>query len=1000
MQNSKLIKSVVFNLCCLFFWGLAANAQTGTGKLTGKIKDSATNQSLLGVSVTIKGTSKGVATINDGSYILTLNPGTYTIRYSYSGYNTKDISEVTIKKGETEFIDILLAPKSNQMAGIVITGTSASKEKQSAVYNKQRLSAAASDGISAEAISKTPDNNAGQVLRRVTGVSVQNDKFVVVRGLAAQYNQTMLNGVAMTSTETDKNAFSFDLIPAAAIDNIVVNKTATPDMPGNFAGGVVQVNTKDFPAKNFFSVGLQTGFSDQTYGKDFYSDKRGKTECLSFGVNSRNLVDDFPTSNSRVNLANLNIQEFNRYKNTLQNNLVPVNNGPSGKDLPDLNENIQLGFGKTIRIKERNQLGIVAGLTQRKTELIEKETSTRDVIPLAPDPNNAIVGYFSNNTRYKYSSEVSGLLNIAYSFSSNKITLKNLYSNVFKNNFIKRDSVLDNSSGFLPTLGGRDRLEGLSYLTEQRYLLNSILSGEHKTGKNKETQLDWNINVTTNSAIFPDTRNFVFSVDNERYAGVDGGINFPLYIKYSSRSWSNSKDLITGGAFNLTSVFNFLGAKNIIKGGILFQNRKRDAFATFIPIDLPDNINLLLDSVLHPANYDINNGAVALIEEVGNYRANTSLQAAYESIESKLGKYFRVIWGVRFENYFQSTGVVKPLFFNNFINSEPVAAPVTFTSRTEFNFLPSVNVVYSPSKKTNIRLAYSKTVIRPDLKDLVKTTRFDFQSLQLTTGNPDLISTSVTNYDLKFELFPSAGEVISFGAFYKKMLDPIEYGRAAVSNTFIDRLAINTGEATVKGIEAELRKKLNFIPFAPWMKNITLFGNGALLSSAVKDRALYNIFYDYSPAHPLTGQPKYIINGGISIAAFKNSFEATFSYNRTGDYVDQLGSSNFLQNQPYGKPVLAQPNFILQARDIIDVSIRQAVLKKKGLIKFNIANLLSKPLVIFQDFNGNDKLDAPLTYNSDQNSGANYGTITGGIDNIISYTIGQRNFSLAFTYTF
>jgi outer membrane receptor protein involved in Fe transport len=995
MHLIKLIKSTVGLQLLLFTFCFTTNAQTGTGKLTGKIKDSATNQSLLGVSVTIKGTSKGVASINDGSYILTLNPGTYTIRYSYSGYNTKDITEVVIKKGETNFIDILLAPNLNQLKGVVVTSTSARKETQSAVYNKQRLSAAASDGISAETISKTPDNNAGQILKRVTGVSVQNDKFVVVRGLGAQYNQTMLNGVAMTSTETDKNAFSFDLIPAAAIDNIVVNKTATPDMPGNFAGGVVQVNTKDFPAKDFFSVALQTGFSDQTYGKDFYSDKRGKAEWLSYGGKSRDLPDNFPTSTSLVNTINLNPQELNRYKKTLQNNLAPVNNGPAGKDLADMNENIQFGYGKTIKIAGRNQLGIVAALTQRKTELIEKETSVRDA-------QFDLVGYFSDNTRYKYSSEIAGLLNIAYSFGSNKLTFKNLYSNVFKNNFIKRDSLLSTFTIYDNSANYRKRLEGLSYLTEQRSLLNSILAGEHKTGKNKETLLDWNINVTTNSSSFPDTRNFILVVDqNEGYSTGDGGTNFPLYVRASSRSWSNSKDLITGGAFNLSSAFNWGSTKSIIKGGMLFQNRKRTTLSSFIPIEIPftpGNTGPLIDSVLYPSKYEIVTGVQKIIEEVGNYNANTSLQAAYGSMENKLGKYFRVIWGVRFENYFQSSNVFRPAFYPNYTNYEPL--PLRFTSRTELNFLPSVNFIYSPAKKINVRLAYSKTVIRPDLKDLIGTTRFDFQSLQLTTGNPDLKSTAVTNYDFKLEWFPSAGEIISVGAFYKTMLDPIEYGQITDQNLYLDRFAINSGEATVKGIEAEFRKKIDFISFAPWMKNVTLFYNGTLLSSLVREKSLYYSFYNYSPAHSLTGQPKYIINGGISIAAFKNSFEATFSYNRTGDYIDQLGSSDFLiGQQPYGKPLLARPNFILQARDIIDVSIRQAVLKGKGLIKFNVANLLSKPLVIYQDFNGNDKLDAPITFDRNPN-GARYGFVTGGIDNISSFTIGQRNFSLAFTYTF
>jgi outer membrane receptor protein involved in Fe transport len=319
--------------------------------------------------------------------------------------------------------------------------------------------------------------------------------------------------------------------------------------------------------------------------------------------------------------------------------------------------------------------------------------------------------------------------------------------------------------------------------------------------------------------------------------------------------------------------------------------------------------------------------------------------------------------------------------------------------------------IYSPTKTTNIRAAYSQTVIRPDLKDLADFYRYDFQAFRFTTGNSELKSTSITNYDLKFEWFPSAGEIISFGAFYKKLIDPIEYGEVTAANTYIGKLAINSGDAYVKGIESEVRKKLDFISFLPWLKNVTLFGNGALLESAVKDRIIYNPFYDFSPAHSLTGQPKYIINAGINISAFKNTFEATLNYNRTGDYIDQLGSSTFLFGGPpvpgggsipaipYGKPVLQIPNFILQARDIIDISIRQNVLKGKGVFKFRVANLLSKPLVIYQDLNGNNKYDK-VPFKRIINYDAEQAVAQGAIDNIASIITGQRNISLAFTYTF
>ena len=986
----------VFAAAWLLCMSVTAVAQTGNfGKLTGKVTDSSTNQSLLGVSIVPKGTNKGVASINDGSYILSLPAGTYTIRYSYSGYATKEITEVVIKRSETTFMDIFLTPKKNELVNVVVTAT-ARRAVQAAVYTKQRLSAAASDGISAELINKTPDNNAGQILKRVTGVSVQNDKFVVVRGLGAQYNQTMLNGVSMTSTETNQNAFSFDLIPAAAIDNIVVNKTATPDMPGNFAGGVVQVNTKDFPASDFFSVAVQTGFSDQTYGKDFYSDKRGNLEWLGFGGKSRDLPNGFPKAADRVNFTNLNNQERIRYLRTLKNNLVPVNNGPSG-----LNENIQFGYGKTIRFGDRNQFGIVAAVTQRKTELIEQETTTRELEITGLQPDGTLAGnvnYYSQNTRYRYASEFSGVLNLAYSFGSNKITFKNLYSQLFRNNYIKRDSVFFENVYQTPGPAG---IQGFSYLTEQRGLLNSVLSGEHKTGLNNETQLDWNINVTTNNAKLPDTRNFLLnSVDDKgNFTGRNQGVAVPFLIRLASRTWSKSEDLITGGAFNLSTVFRLFDVKQVLKGGILIQNRRRRVAADVLPIIL-GSISSPLDSILAPSQFYLGGSDILIapdiIEKAGNYNANTSLQASYVSIENKIRNTLRIIWGLRFENYQQAVSVYKSLYNPSFQN--PEFLPLQFASRTTFNFLPSINVVYTPVKTINVRAAFSKTVIRPDLKDLVANYSYDFQSFRFVTGNAELKSTSISNYDLKFEWFPTAGEILSLGAFYKTMIDPIEYGENREVNTFIGRLAINTGDAMVKGVEFEFRKKMNFIPSAEWMNNITIFGNGALLKSEVKERVIYNSYFNFSPTHALTGQPKYIVNGGISISALKNTFDATFTYNRTGDYISQLGSSDFVVGVlPADRKLLQIQHYILQARDIIDVSVRQSFLKGKALIKFNIANLLGKPLIIYQDYNGNDKLDAPMKIDI---TTTGQGAILSGVDNISSATNGQRTFSCSFSYTF
>ena len=991
---NKFFLQVCILCLCLLAVSFFSAAQSTEGKLTGKLTDGATNEPLVGVSISAKGKSRGVASITDGTYILSLSPGTYTITYSSSGYKTKEISGVVIKAKETTFLDIILDKTTKELTKVVIT-SNVKKESTSSVYSAQKRSSAASDGISQEAITKTPDTHAGQILKRVTGINILDNRFVVVRGLGEQYNQTMLNGAPMTSTETDRNAFSFDLIPSAAIDNITVNKTATPDMPGNFAGGIVQVNTKDFPANDFFSITAGTGFSDKTIGKDFYSDKRNDLEILGFGGKIRDLPKEYPTHTSRVPFYAYNIQEQYRLARMFKNNLAPVNNGPSRP-----NENIQLGYGKTFKFENNTQLGIVAALSQRKTELIEEETTTKNILwgsgiqpPGVLDSGKIFqANYYSENTRYRYNVDFGGVFNLAYRFGTNKITLKSLYTRVFKNQYINRSYLF--IDGFVT--GPNEALQGISHIVSEKSIFNSILSGEHRTGKNNETRLEWNINTTFNNTYTPDTRNFVLVVDS-----VTKKIRFNTNLtsvqhalSEISRLWTGADDFVYGGAFNITTPFILAGNKQLLKGGMLFQNRKRKATGTIVPIEGATAYSI--DSLLEPSNFFPGGATInAAIAEVtgspGNYDAGSSLLAAYGSLENKIGNKFRMIWGLRVENYQQNVLGYKPVFFDGF--SDPEKLTYFSAARTSFDFLPSVNIIYSPVTSINVRAAYSNTVIRPELKDLADFPSYDFQTFRLTLGNPLLKSTTIRNYDLKFEWFPSAGEIISFSAFYKKIINPIEYARGTRQTDLL--VPVNTGDAFVKGIEGEIRKKIDFIPGAPWLKQVTIFGNATLLRSKVKAATLDNFLVDLTGEHTLAGQAEYIVNTGASVLLFKNTFEATVSFNKTGDHISDLGSA---ESVPLinGNNIPLLPHLRVKARDMLDLVVTQSFLRNKCKLKFNISNLLKEPYILYQDMNGNEKFDDPVIVKKN----SPLASYINGIDNAISYIKAQRSFSFSVSYTF
>ena len=1000
-KYSSLKKLVALTLV-MFNFMLFAQAQNDNGKVTGKLYDASTNETLIGVIVNVEGTKIATTTDPNGSYLLSLPIGTYTLNFRYIGYQTKQLSGVEVKKAQTTFQNIILKTASQQLQTVVVTST-VKKESQSAVYSAQKRSSAVSDGISQEAIRKTPDNNAAQVLTRVTGINIQDNRFVVVRGLGDQYNQTMVNGVQMTSTETDRNAFSFDLIPAAVIDNIVVNKTATPDMPGNFAGGVVQINTKDFPDNNFVSVSLQGGFSDQTLGKDFYSDKRTPLEFLSFGGTSRNLPKGYPTDNGRVPENNYNIQERYRYLRMLPNNLIAINNGPSQP-----NQQVQIGFGRTINLKNNTKFGIVASLNQRKTELIEEETNaggpTYGILSVPSATVLPLLGLssYSEHKRYNYAANFGAVVNLAYRFNKNIITLKTIYTSIFRNTYVDRPNLYTDAYKIV-----RDDAslitKGINYITDQKNILNSILGGEHKTGADNATKLDWNINFTKNSTNTPDTRNFLFKqiLGTELYfTNTDIPEPSAPFGQYS-RVWSKNLDFIYGGAFNVTTTTKIANKKSLFKSGVLFQNRERNVNGKVLPIGTGSNPVALIDffspSQLHPNLTQVGKGFDILSIGV-DYSAGSSLLAAYESLENRFGEKIRLIWGIRVENYQQSVNVYNEKYNTNFIIPDKESRYIS--SRTTFNFLPSVNAVYSPVDKLNLRVAFSNTAIRPELRDLTPITYFDLQSFANIEGNPNLKTTNITNYDLKLEYFPSAGEIFSVGAFYKQLSNPIEYTQS-ISERITLRKPLNTGNAYVQGIEAEIRKKINFLGFAPWLKNVSLFGNATLLKSQVAAKKFNDPdgLFSFFDAHTLTGQAKYIANAGISVAAFKNTFETTLSYNKTGDYINNLGSSDLFRLTESGTYAPVQPHFMVAARDMLDLVLSQALYNRKMQIRFKASNLLKAPFIIYQDNNGNGKFDEPVRIIVDINSEP-FTNYKSGIDNTPSYIEPQRTYTLALSYTF
>ncbi len=294
-MKRKLALSRLWILACLL--GFVHNVfAADPGKIVGKVTDKKTGEALIGVTVVVQGTTTGAVTDVEGRYSLSVAAGTYTLQFKYMGYQTKSISDVVVVAKTPVTVDVIMdEPSSKELQEVVITA-SARHESLNALLTYQKNTNTVAQVVSAESIKKSPDRNTSEVLKRVSGASMQDGKYLIVRGLADRYNQATLNGALLSSTEPDRKTFSFDIFPSSIIDNIIINKAATPEMPGEFAGGLVQINTKDVPDKDFLQVIAGSGFNSQSVSNDFYKYKGGSTDFLGFDDGTRKMSNSFPTT--------------------------------------------------------------------------------------------------------------------------------------------------------------------------------------------------------------------------------------------------------------------------------------------------------------------------------------------------------------------------------------------------------------------------------------------------------------------------------------------------------------------------------------------------------------------------------------------------------------------------------------------------------------------------------------------------------------------------------
>jgi TonB-dependent receptor len=908
-------------LCALVLWSGMATGQKGV--LTGKIFDKASGETLIGAILEIRKDEMrvaGTATDIDGNYRVEVDAGTFDVAINYLSYAQLTIAGVAITAKETTSLDISLEAESQSLEEVVVKAESI-RSTVVALIALQRNASGIQDGISSQQIRRTGGSNAADAIRQMPAAVIQDGRFIVIRGLGDRYSISQLNGVTLPSTDPYRNSSSLDLIPNQIIENIISVKTFTPDLPGNFSGGLVNINTKSIPDKFTMMIEATTAYnSESSLINNFqWHAEGGKYDWLGFDDGSRNQPDILLDANNRNQLSTSTYLQarqpgnedvtslFNESAKGLSNSFLPeIANSP-------LNMGVNFAVGHRFPIFKKD-FGFTVSLNYANNFQHYDEGEINTYINTNTD---FLFGY----QRLKESKSVQnptlgGLLNLAYKLSDNHILSGNI---IFNNDAeIVSRSQSGDFLGQVSNSAANFNTNTVEFL--QRQVSNFQLGGRHNFPTLKNIQIDWNASALNSFQKEPDLRYFAYTTECVDMG--NGEMNCDYYMNNAEYAFPyhffrKLEDKGYEGKIDITIPFvngKNLSNTNSVKVGGFYSKTERDFEEYRYQLNnggIPSSLNFTSFDGDFDAFWDLNNFGILdttyksdgtvqryvtgyhyvnQINARNFYTGESAVTAAYAMLTYNLTRSLKAIGGVRMET--TDIEVVSE-------DSTVAAGKINLT-----DFLYSLNLVYALSENTNIRIAASKTLARPNMRELAPFVQFDTKNGFFNVGNPNLQRTLIQNYDLRYEIYPRAGELIAFSAFYKIFTDPII--RAFNPRATIPELSfINVDEAMVAGVELEFRKELNFI--SPSFKNIFFNTNLALIHStydipAEEVENSQNIDPEYDQTtRPFQGQAPYVVNAILSYINPESGLEVALSYNVSGQKLYNI--SLFATPDVYEQPV-------------------------------------------------------------------------------------------------
>lgn len=908
------------------------------GTLAGKVIDANTGEEIIGATVFIEGTNTGTSTDLDGKFFMKLDPGKYNVLVSYVGYVTRKFEGIEIKSGELNNFNVSLKESRQELEEVVIQAE-VKKETAAGLILQQKNAVQVSSGVSAELIRKLPDRTTADVVKRISGATIQDGKYAIIRGMQDRYNFGMINGAPLPSSEPDRKAFSLDLVPAQVMDNMLIFKTATPDKPGDFAGGIIQITTRDIPDEDKVFINVGAGYHSITTFREFLkSPEAGGTDFLGYDNSRRVLPKGLISSEDYLRASQ------NRGFNTLieqtklfKNDFTPQRTSA----LPNFAG--QIGFSKRAKIAG-NDFGVIAAVTYNNTNLFEPYERVSPVIGdrLSYVRTDSTQGYFYNYDRYRNTVNLGGLLNFAYKVGQNhKFYFKNLYTLVANDQAILRDG--RNYNVNLPVAYVRDF--DVAYFYQSNRSIFSQLGGEHVMAPNGRLKVSYVLGLFDLAMNVPDfKRNFSRAEGNSRIE-ADTSTNYFLNGVPTSPGSPNNPGRFfynlneRGVSANAEVSYQVAPIRTTIKLGGMAQQRKREFVGrnfnlTNAQLDNPFLFRGTISLSDTQSVYNVFNAPqridstqfyqIETTQESDRYTASSNLMAGFVMFETKFLSNFRAIYGIRIES------------FNQKLSSRSLGQPVEVDT-TWIDPLPSINLIYSLSEKHILRASYSRTVSRPEFREFAPLSFYDFTRNAVFVGNPLLTRAIIDNLDIKYEFYFGRGSMFSVNPFAKFFNNPVEANIQPSQGGIAQLSYQNANSAYNYGLEFDTRidfSGIEGINKTQVLKNIILFGNAAYILSRV-DQSNLQVADDIK-IRPLQGQSPYVYNFGLQYN-LENGFNATVAFNRYGRRINFIAQElKFL--------VWENP------RSVIDVSVSKNW--KNGLnARFTIGDILAQDLILYYDLN-------------------------------------------------